>query len=306
MKSLVSTLSILLIFLVVFSLSSVFSTKSSDFSDIIIKNSILDRIYNKFISIEYGIERILEEEFNFGGVNVTIDEDTFNYVTFEEFLPRQDSSLFSNDLKGFENFITTKFNETNLVINLNLTLIEDCLPLTISPYGISYIHPLKSPKAGCLNEEQTNQRLKIDTGNSWMYVNGYILEFVVNSSIDPDSAVFAPSADCTGGNLTWSIRVTGNNTVYGPITRQIDLDGNCNFRISDASSPAKRIVETDNDPNSILNVIVQPGFSVNSSITLNLTDTPGKVGVGLPPQSIKVKETLYQIEKNDTIYIFGG
>ena len=225
-------------------------------------------------------------------------KDAFNLGSLTETLP-SDVSDFKTDMERFKTFVETKTNETNFAVDLNFSLIEDCLPLTVLPYDISYNHPDRSK---CL---QGQQDLRIVPSSNWSLVNGYSMVFVVNSSIESGSSVWSPSKDCSGGDLIWGITVIGTNGQYGPDLRKIKSDGKCIFRISDKSKPSNKILQVENDANNILNIIVQPNFKINSTLTLNLTKISGDIKVGLPSKTIKIKETLYLIEKNDTVNIYG-
>lgn len=298
MKGFVSTLSILLFFLVIFSLASIISIKGTEFSDIATRNLILDRTYNKFISIEYGIERILEEELNLANLSFSIVENKFNLVAFNQTLPFF-AGDFREDIKRFENFSETKMSEINLIVDLDFDKLNECGQLTIIPYNISY-----GTLDGSVCGFGTGQRdLKIDPRNSWTFVNSYKMIFKVNASLGEAGGSWKSAACKKDGTLLWNITVVGNDSTYGPQTGLIKPSANCNFNIE--NSVGSRILQASNEGNSVLTITINPGFSVSTSVTLNLTDTPGKVRIGLPPQSIKVKETLYQIEKNDTVYISG-
>lgn len=299
MKGFVSTLAVLLIFLVVFSLASIFSTKSSEFSTIPTRNLILDKVYNKFIAIEYGIQRILEEESGFGGINVTIIENKFNLVKFEEVLPTNTTN-FKEDMNRFENFTESKLNETNLIVDLNLTSLKNCLPLTVIPYNATYSHP---DRPDCL---QGQEELKIDPNPSLNFLNAYTTVFkLVNASLTSDPSFGGPG--CKDGNLLWNVTVIGDNSTFGPVIKNVQPNKMCKLNVTATCNPTafKASIREGNIPDGTMVVEVQPGCTIISKITLNLTDINGKVRVGFPPQAIKVKETLYQIEKNDTIYIFG-
>lgn len=302
MKGFVSTLTILLLFFAIFSLASTFSTKSTEYLDIPIRSLISDKVYNKFISIVYGVERILEEESSYGGLIIKIHENNFSYVTLNETIPTQNNNTFKTDMERFRNFTETKFGETNLVVDLNFTEIENCLPLNILPYNISYTHPDRptdGPK--CLANQQ--EEIKVLPDKSWNYVNSYTMIFEVNSSIGEAGGSRNSMACKTNATLTWNITVIGNNTAYNEIAKINPSSSPCSFIMKDLAD--NKIIDIRNEANSTLNILLQPGFIANSSLTLNLTDIAGKITVGLSPQAIKVKETLYQIEKNDTVYISG-
>jgi len=308
MKGFVSTLAILLIFLVVFFLASNFSAKTSEFLDITIKNLILDKVYNTFASIEYGVQLILAEEANIGGVNVTIEENNFNIVNFSEILPRRPTvSDFSKDLDRFEKFAETKLNETNLVVDLNFTDLK-CLPLVISPYNISYTHiPTDCMQAPAQTE------VVIDPQNSWQYLNSYTTLFKPNGQVAAADITGWSGPGCNKGTLRLGIAVIGTDTTLGPYSTTTLYDKMCKFNIDNMACPGGfgfiHVIHNQNskeEDRGVLSIEVHPNCNINSIVSLNLTDIPGKVKVSFPPQSIKVKETLYQIEKNDTVYIFGG
>ena len=299
MKGFVATLSILLFFLVIFSLASIVSIKETEFSDISTRNLILDRVYNKFIGVEHGIERILEEESGFGGINITIKENQFNLVKFEEILPTN-ATNFKDDINRFESFTELKTNETNLIIDLNLTALKNCLPLTIIPYNITYSHPDRS---GCL---QGQEELKINPNPSLNFLNSYTTVFkLINASLTSDPEFGGPG--CNNGNLVWNVTVIGDGSTFGPVIKNVQPDKMCKLNVIATCNPTafKASIKEGNVPDGLMTVEVQPGCSIISSVALNLTDIDGKVRVGVSPQSIKVKETLYQIEKNDTVYISG-
>ena len=309
MKGIISTLAILLIFLVVFALSSTFSTKTSELFDTTIKNLVLDRVYNKFISIEYALERILSEEARIGGINVTIEENQFVIVNFTEILPRIPStSDFSKDLDKFEKFAETKLSETNLIVDLDFTDLK-CLPIVISPYNISYTH---LPATNC-QQAPAQTQVAVDPQASWQYVNSYTF-------------VFKPDGDIAGASVTgWSgpgcdkptglgldITIIGNDITYGPNSTKTDYAKFCRFNIDNIACPAGlgfiHVIHnqnSDTDDKGVIDVQVHPNCNITSTISLNLTNIPSKTSVSLPSQTIKVKETLYQIERNDTIRIVG-
>ena len=307
MKGIVSSLIVLLIFLTVLSLSSAFSTKFLEYKDIINRNSILDRVYYKFISLEHSTIRILQEEASFGGINVSITEDSFNTVTFQENLPRRNSSNFQEDLDRFERFAEFKINETNLAVDLNFTELK-CLPIIILPYGISYTH---FPDGSTCQQVPAQTQVVIDPGASWSYVNSYDFVFRPNGNIATAYIVPWEGPGCGKGNLQLSMTVIGNDVTKGPYVTTTDVAKMCRFNFDAISCPGGsgyiHIIHNQNsreDDKSLILIEVQPNCNLDSTISLNLDDMPGKIRVTFPPQTIKVKETLYQIEKNDTIYVY--
>jgi len=290
MKGIVSSLIIFLSFITIFSFVYMVSTKNLEMQDVATTNLILDKVYYKFNSIEFAVVRTLQEAFGYNGMNITLVEDGFNLITLTENLP-QDMTTFNGEMDKLENFAESKANETNMVISLDFQTIKDWMPLYIFPYNISYIHP-----------NGFGQRdLKVLPGNSWSYLNGYIMNLTVNSTLGSDGGSWNSAACKNNGDLTWNITVVGIGSTYNK-TNVIKRSANCNFNIN--TPGGSRILQVSNEDNSILTITVNPGFNITSTITLNLTDIPGKVRLCLAPQSIKVKETLYEIEKNDTVCMY--
>ncbi len=306
MKGIISSLIVLIAFLSGLFVVIVFANSVQESYDIVSMNAVGDRVFYKFAAIENSIIRIIENDLNQSSLNIAISEGTFNLVTINMSIPST-SGNFSSDLLNFERFAERYLNESRLVVDLNMSNVASCLPLEVIPYNITY---------GAVDGSQSNcgfgagQRdLKILPGGvSPGLINGYGMVIVANRTrINPSSASWTPSNDCTGGDLNWTVYVRGNNTVYGPVTQMIDKDGKCVFRI-DENVTGNKIIQVNNkpqnqDPDATMVVTVQPGFNVSFAVTLNLTDIPGKTGVGLSPQSIKIRETLFQVERNDTVVI---
>ncbi len=290
MKGILSSLIVFLIFSAVLSMAYMLSTKNLESQENLARSIILDRVYYKFNSMEFAVVRVLQEVLGFKGLNITIMEDGFNLVTLTETLP-QNVATFGNEMNKLENFGENKANETNMVVGLDFQTIKDWMPLYILPYNISYLHP-----------NGFGQRdLRITPGNSWSYVNSYTMVFVVNSTLGNDGGSWNSAACKKDADLVWNITVIGTGSTYKK-TNNVKRSSNCNFNIENPSGG--RILQVSNEDNSVLTVTINPGFEVTSTITINLTDTTGKIRVCLAPQSIKVKETLYQIDKNDTVCMY--
>jgi len=304
MKGIMSSIIVLFAFLSTLLVVMVFSSSIQESRDLVNLNAVGDRVFYKFAAIEYSITRIIEKDLN-GTFSVELKEGAFNLVTLNLTIPSSPGN-FTLDLANYERFAESRLNQTNLVVDLNLSTVSSCLPVSILPYNISY---------GTLDGSLTNcgfgtgQRdLKIiPNGDSPSYLNGYDMSISTgNASIDPSSASWTPPGACTGGTLNWSVRVTGAGSgVYGPVWNMIDSDGKCVFRISE-NVTGNKIVQINNqpgnqDPEETMVVTVQPGFNIAFAVTLNLTDIPGKLRVGLAPQSLKVRETLFKTERNDTV-----
>jgi hypothetical protein len=252
--------------------------------------------------------RILEE-ITIGGINITIEENDFNIITFEEVLPRRNASDFQEDLDKFERFARNYMNETNLAVDLNFTGLK-CLSFTISPYNITYTH---LPDGSECEKVSAQTEIVIDPQESWKYLNSYTLVFKPDGNIADASITGWGGPGCDKGNLGLNVTVIGNDTTYGPSVTSTRFDKMCRINIDQIDCPDGlgfiHVIHNQNSKsadNGTLSIQVQPNCNVTSIISLNLTDIPGKVRVDLAPQSIKVRETLYQIEKNDTVYIYGS
>ena len=305
MKGIMSSMIVLFAFLSTLMTVIVFSSSVQDGRDIVNLNAVGDRVFYKFAAIEYSITRIIENDLN-NIFSVELKEGAFNLVTLNIILPSS-SGNFTTDLSSYEKFAESYLNQTNLAVDLDLSDVSNCLPINVLPYNISY---------GTLDSSQTNcgfgtgQRdLKIiPNGVSASYLNGYDMTVVTGiTKIDSSSASWTPPNACTGGTLNWSVRVVGNGSSYGPVWNMVDSDGKCVFRIEE-NVTGNKIVQINNKPNNqdldeTMVVTVQPGFNITFAVTLNLTDIPGKLRVGLAPQSLKVRETLFKMERNDTVMI---
>ncbi len=314
MKGIAFTLSILIIFFVIFSLSSEFSSKTTEFFDILSKNLILDKVYNTFVSIEYAVQRMMIQQVDVGGINVTIEEKNgFNIVTFSETLPRKIStSKFSEDLENFEKFAETKLNEINLITDL--TLDVRCLSFVIQPYNITYVH---NPAVDCLTLN-AHTEIVIDPQDSWQYLENYSFIFKVDGNITDAHLTGWSGPGCEKAGLGLNITLIGNDVVRGPFVTRTQYNKMCRFNIDNVvcsaglGSTGSGYVHITHNQNSDVNdkgwlkIEVHPSnCNVTSTVSLNLTDIPGKTFVDAPSQTIKIKEALYQIEKNDTIRISG-
>lgn len=308
MKGLTFTVTILLFALPLLIFPYVFNQSLFDSDKQVIKNTIIDRVYYKFKSIEDGIKSILSKEANVGGVNITIEnQGNFTIVNLTEVLPRFPSnSDFSQDLDKFLNFTMSKFNETNLIINLNFTELK-CLPIIILPYNISIIHI----PTDC--EHVTAQtQVFIQPQNSWGYVNGYTFVFKPNGKLDTSSQKWIPAQCDNGGPVKLSVTINDTNKSFGPYLAATDYSQNCKFDVNFVNCPdgpgSVTVEHKSNDPKGQFIISTDPTGNCNmtSTYSLNLTTISGKTTATLPAQIIKVKETLYETEKNDTIYIYNS
>lgn len=305
MRGMSSSIIAFLFFVSLISLGFVISEKNAEYADVVNLHIVSSRVFEKYASIENAILDILNKELSFGAFSVKVFEGTqFNIVKINVTLPSE-AANFKNDLDNFETFAETKFNETNMVVELNTSEIQNCFPLSINPYNITFGTIEQGGQCG-FGSGQRDFKVT-PNGNSQQFLNSYEFKIVVNSSLNIGNAGFSPSSACNGGTLNWTVTIIGSPQTFGPETRMIDSGGKCTFSIN-AAGGGGRILKINNkpgnnDPDKAMILTLQPGFKADSEITLNLTDIPGRITVGLPPQAIKVRETLFQVERNDTITI---
>ncbi len=309
MKGIVSTLIILLIFTVSLLLAISFSSKTLELDDIVIRNLVLDKVYNTFISIEHAVQELMLFVSPNGGINVTIsDQNNFTIVTFNETLPRYvNSSKFNEDLENFERFAETKLNETNIAVDLILD--AKCLSFVIQPYNITYTH---NPGIDCLSVS-AHTEVVVDPQSSWQYVNGYSFIFRPNGNLSGASITGWSGPGCNKPGLGLNITIAGKDITLGPSATTSNYNRMCRYNIDDISCPAGlgyiHLIHNQNSDvtdNGVVDIEIHPNCNITSAVSLNLTKTTGKVSVESLFQKIKIKETLYRIEKNDTIRNIGG
>lgn len=297
MKGLTITLSVLIIFGITLSLSFLFASRSLEFSRALDKNLVSDRVYYKFDSISSDLLRIVRQIY---GLNVSVEENDFTIVTFQEELPKSWSEYFDflSALTLFKSFSET-YTETNLVTSVNTTDLIAKMPLVVLPYNISYEHKniveTLSWSWGNLGDEY----LKITPINVNLLKSYDIsLRLVGEKKKDITTSL---TGECEVGNLRWNITTVADDGSITNIT-YIDPEEDCSFIVYRGTGKFVNFTNNENIPGELIVRIkvLKPIFN----ISLNLTDIPGKTEVSLPPQIIQIKETLYQIEKNDTAYFY--
>jgi len=304
-KGLVSSLIILFSFLSILTLAIVFSNRISETSDLVSKSFIFDRVFYKFASIEEALIKLLKGlSSSFGGINVTIETDGFNKVTIDEVLPRN-TSAFKTEVDKFERFAETKMNETNLFVDLN---VKDfiCGNIVIQPYGINYTHY----PTDCENQP-AQTRVVIDPISSWSNVTGYELTFMPSGNISGATFEGWNGPGCSKGSLELNITVIGKDATNGPNVNFADYAKMCRFNVDNITCLGGlgfiHVIHNQNsrdEDKAVLDIQIQPNCNVTTRIALNLTKTQGRPEVTFPnTQIIKVKETLYEIEKNSSIRI---
>ncbi len=306
MKGIVFTLSTIFLVSAILILSTIYTNLTPSFSSIYTSDSIQDKVYYKFKAIERAVIKMLPQASSSGGINITIEEDGFNIITLSEVLPRiTDDSEFNEDLDNFEKFAESKFNETNLVVDLFFEDIK-CLPLAIQPYNISYTH---QPATDCESGPDQTEVI-IDPQDSWQYLNNYTFIFEPDGDISEATITGWTGPGCDEPNLGLNITIIGNDMTYGPNFTTTEFDRMCRFNINDIDCDAglgfikvRHNLNSRDDEKGVINIEVHPNCNVTSTVTLNLTDISGKVDVNLPEQSIKIKDTVFNFEKNDTVII---
>jgi len=305
-KGIVSSLIILVSFLSILALAIIFSNRSSETSDLVSKSFIFDRVFYKFSAIENTLLQILNGGIanSFGGINITIETDGFNKVTFDEVLPR-DTSDFNTQATYFQNFAQTKMNETNMFIDLNLVDII-CGSITIQPYGINYTHYPNN----CINAPAQTEVI-IDPGPSWGNITGYELTFMPNGNISTATISGWNGPGCGKGSLELNETVIGLDTSIGTNVNFADYAKMCRYNVDNIACPGGlgyiHVIQNQNSRDAdkaVLDIQVQPNCNITTRIAINLTKTTSMPEVTFPNnQTIKIKETLYEIEKNSSITI---
>ena len=299
MKGLTFTVALMFFALSLLVFSSLYQLGLLEFNRLTNKNSLMDRIYYKYDSLENSLRNILNEELGFDKLNVSFSEGNFNVVNFTEQLPL-DPSVYKTDIDRYKIFAETKLTEPNIFVSLNISEIRDNLPLTILPYNIDYLH------INGLGQRQ----VEVDPKTSWNSIKSYYVKITLLEQGNLTEPGEWSGAGCTGNDFRLDVTVIGNTSTFRD-ARNIDSARMCKLPVDDIDCPAGLgFVKVTQNANSreedrgVLQIDVQQNCNITAEISLNLTDMPGKLGVGLPAQSIKVKEMLYEIEKNDTIYIY--
>ena len=302
MKGIMASVIVLLAFLSALLVAIAFAEDIQQNYDVVSVNAVNDRIFYKFSAIENSIIEIIENDLE-NLVRLDVREDNNSYVTINFTLPSR-SDNFVSDLLDYESFAEIELNETTLFIDLELDEVRNCFPLTVWPYNISYGTEDGLGSCGFGNDETTVRAVPNDDPSE--VLGYYSIVSLIGSDLNVGSASWTPAIDCTGGTLNWTISVTNSTTNYGPISNMIDPAGSCVFTIDDVASTQILSIENKpggSDPDATLEFTLEPGFNASYSVTMELLERSGKTYIGLPPQSINLRETLFQIEKNGTVLI---
>jgi len=289
---------VFLIFISMFSIAYIFSMNTIQLRENVAQDILANRIYYKFLTISDSVVEIIEKELggisSVAGLNVTVDEQPdFSYVTIVERLPHGVEE-FNEDLANYENFVEKYLNETNVKIDTGIGGLGGSMRIEIEPYNIVYDHPLGfGQKEVEITPEETST------------LNAYDMTFkLIDANITSTPSFGGPG--CSGGSLRWNVTVIGDSSVYGPVIKYIKPDKMCKLQVdATCNQPAFKVTNKQNTQvnDGDLFVEVLPGCTIISTISLNLTDVPGKTEVNLPDGQINVIETLYNIQKNDTVYL---
>jgi len=304
MKGIMSSIIVLFAFLSTLLVVMVFSSSIQESRDLVNLNAVGDRVFYNFASLEQSVKRIMENDMNSTFNYRIVESSGRNVVVINQSFPSSKGN-FSRDILNFERFAERTLNQSNLVLDLNFSSVLNCFPLTILPYNISYMTYNNTLTTCGFGEGQRYVRVT-PNGTGSNYISGYDMLIVANATRINSTSAFWAASGCSGGTLNWTVRVVGNmSTSYGPVTMMVDPAGGCQFAISE-SFTRKAVFHLNNtplssDPGKTLLFGSRPGFNVTFVLSMNLTDVPGKLAVSLPPQSLKVRETLFKIERNDTV-----
>jgi len=269
-----------------------------------VQDILANRIYYKFLTIRDSVIEIIEEELGDVTImmllDITVDEQPdFSYVTFTERLP-QDVGDFNEDLVRYEKFVETYLNETNVDIDTGIGGLGGRMRVEIEPYDIVYDH---LPPWGDGDKRQYSVT-PLDAEHSLDKLNSYnvTVQFVEGWSIQPETAEWGPRKE---GDLEVTIKtISDGGTPSYETTEYISRDRKSQFKIDTIDETGMhegwvRVIISEDSPGLLLFEMHLSEAIVTTE--LKLTEIPGKTKVNFPDGQIKVIETKYIIEKNDTI-----
>ncbi len=128
-KGVLFSAGLILLSLTLLSLSFLLFTTSMESSSDTARMAVADRINDEARSIENVYSGILSRH-----VNVTINR---NNISFAETLPEGASENFFTAISRFETFAE---NNSEFSVALNTSLLQNRMPLTVMPNGITYTH----------------------------------------------------------------------------------------------------------------------------------------------------------------------
>lgn len=291
-------------FLVLISLLSLvymYSSSSTKLRSLVAQDLISNRIYYNFQTINYATRRIIEEEL--GGVanplnklNVTIDEQPdYSYVTFTERLPQAVANL-NEDLLRYEEFVETYLPEGNIEIDTSIAGLGGSMTLVIEPYNIVYTHNQFGQRQYYVIPENTEDSLgKLNSYNlTIQLIEGWNITYEGNWGWGP----------LKSGDLRVTILTMDEAGSSYETTEYISRSMGSQFKINAIKGGFEGYVRArfNFDGPGVLTVEAHLTESIVST-ELNLTDVPGRTWVDLVDGKINVIETLYYIEKNDTVQL---
>ena len=217
------TLGLFTFVLIVFTLSVLIFTHQESSKERLGELGILDKVYNLDSSIQNGIRKIF---YGSSGISITNDE---NIITIEENLPYIYYNTFNTKLDGFKSFVEGKEN----YVNLNVSEVENTLPLEIFPYDIIYKHnnygwDIISIKYNNINFDKIE--FILDIGESvlscvWSYNGGGTDLRVKVVGNDLSECDITNSIDF---NLDNSVNINGGNVLINTSNNIIDVQNNIN------------------------------------------------------------------------------
>ena len=198
-KGILFTLTVVLIASLVLTIATLNFKNIQKSKDRLAEIGSLDRVSSITNSISNGFNKLF---YVYSKINVTLSNQT---ITFEEYLPNNNASIFKSNLDLYKNYIERE--DSNLILNINTLKSE--MPLVILPYNITYKHNSYGGNKILIIPEEVN-------------FNKYYLE-IQNISI----------ASCTwntyAGNFTFQLYT---NNVLCDNTRSIDLTKNNSININ--------------------------------------------------------------------------
>lgn len=198
-KGIFFTLGLFSFVLIVFTLSILIFTYGETSKERLGELGILDKVYNLDSSVQNGVRKIF---YGSSGISITNDE---SIITIEENLPYISYITFNSNLDSFKLFVEGKENH----INLNISEVENTLPLEIFPYNITYEH--NNYGGNIINIKYDN-------------INFDKIEFIINI----DESVLSCEWSYNGGSSDLRVKVVGNDLSECDITNSIDFNSNNN------------------------------------------------------------------------------
>lgn len=306
MKGMIMSPIVFLIFISIFSIAYVFSMNTIQLRENVAQDILANRIYYKFLTISDSVEKIIEMEL--GDINKTfifntsVDEQPdFSYVNITEKWPqdKQDVSNLNQDLGIYENFTKEYLNETNVVVDTDISSLGQKMRVAIEPYGIVFDQ---------LDWGTNNRQFWITSNNltnGLDELNSYTLSIQLTNGETVASDVFKNykcNPEKSGDLKVTFIVISYGGTPMSTTTKYLSREkSTCYIATSNGTISVTIDPPSWHNPGSMMFDLTSTDAIV--TVSLNLTDIPGKTELDLPDGKINVIESLYSIQKNDTVHI---